>query len=160
MNINVLFVCLGNICRSPMAEGIFNELISQKSLHDQITCDSAGTGNYHIGKLPDHRTIEVCNDNNITLTHRCRQLKKEDFDTFAYIIAMDNENLKKIKSLTESAAHDKKVFLMGDFGKIYKNLPVPDPYYGSKKDFEQVYLQLLDTCEGLLQHLLAKKEAY
>ena len=94
--INVLFVCLGNICRSPLAEGVFNSLIEARGLSNKIQCDSAGTGGWHVGELPDGRTIDVAQRHGIELSHRGRKFSREDFKLFDYIVAMDHDNLQDI----------------------------------------------------------------
>src|SRR5688572_8369678 len=102
--INVLFVCLGNICRSPLAEGIFKDIVKKKGLNNKISIDSAGTGNYHIGADPDHRSIKVARKYDIELDHKARQFVKRDFDDFDYIIAMDQNNYDNIKRLKREAS--------------------------------------------------------
>lgn len=160
MKHSVLFVCLGNICRSPMAEGIFNDLIRIKRVEGYISCDSAGTGNYHIGNSPDFRTIQVCNDHGIQLSHKCRQINLKDFDKYDYIIGMDNENYKNIlKLLPLEDDRVSKVYTMGEFSKKYSQLEVPDPYHGNKNEFEKVFIQLQESCEELLNQILSIKEA-
>ncbi|MFN3316607.1 MAG: low molecular weight protein-tyrosine-phosphatase, partial [Raineya sp.] len=98
----ILFVCLGNICRSPLAEGIFRKLVEEAGLREQIEVDSAGTSAYHIGELPDYRTRQVAEKNGIMLTHKARQFKKSDFDEFDYILAADKNNLAHLKALQNS----------------------------------------------------------
>ncbi|MCU0447713.1 MAG: low molecular weight phosphotyrosine protein phosphatase [Microscillaceae bacterium] len=143
--IKVLFVCLGNICRSPMAEGVFRELTKDED--DKFYCDSAGTSTYHIGELPDERMQTTAQKHSINLTHRARQISRDDFDKFDYIIAMDKSNYQNIlnlKSRVNNAA-ETHIMLMRSFDTSKDNLDVPDPYYGSMKDFEEVY-EILQRC--------------
>ncbi|PKQ70160.1 low molecular weight protein-tyrosine-phosphatase [Raineya orbicola] len=149
----VLFVCLGNICRSPLAEGIFKKLIEEAGLQNQISVDSAGTSSYHIGELPDYRTCQVAEKNGIILTHRARQVRKEDFLEFDYILAADKSNLQHLQNLQKQVLNGKaKVCLIRDWEG--KNLEVPDPYYGTMRDFEDGYALLEKSLKSFLDHLL------
>ena len=151
----ILFVCLGNICRSPLAEGVLGKLLAAEGLQGQIEVDSAGTSAYHIGELPDYRTRQVAENNGIRLTHRARQFKKADFDEFDYILAADKSNLSHLKSLQNP--HSKaKLHLIRDWEG--ENLEVPDPYYGTMKDFEEVYLIVEKALRLFLEKL--KKEDF
>jgi protein-tyrosine-phosphatase len=152
--IKVLFVCLGNICRSPMAEGIFNAKIKGLGLEKTIQSDSAGTSDYHIGELPDERTLSCAQRHGVGIKHRGRQVQLSDFRDFAYIIAMDSNNLENLQQLKlQSRFPNKEIFLMRNFAAGETGLAVPDPYYGGEEDFEQVY-QILDTAlDGLISHL-------
>jgi len=160
MKINVLFVCLGNICRSPLAEGIFRELVKQHGLFEQISCDSAGTHSYHIGTLPDPRSRRVAADYGITLTHRGRKLSSEDFANFDYLIAMDESNFENIQTLfrrsTGLQMTDDRLFLYRDFDPQASTAEVPDPYYEDIAAFEEVY-QIVERCgQNFLQYLLER----
>ncbi len=151
--IKVLFVCLGNICRSPMAEGIFQQMTKAENL--PYDCDSAGTSNYHIGELPDERMRKTARTHEIELTHRARQISKEDFDKFDYIIAMDKSNYQNIlnlKSRVNNAA-EPKIMLMRSFDQDKADLEVPDPYYGGIDGFEQVYQILYRSNENFIRFL-------
>jgi protein-tyrosine phosphatase len=150
----VLFVCLGNICRSPMAEGVFRELA--KAEGDKFYCDSAGTSTYHIGELPDERMQATSQKHLITLNHRARQISREDFDKFDYIIAMDKSNYQNILNLKSRVnnASETHIMLMRSFDTDKDNLDVPDPYYGSMKDFEEVYDILLRCNQNFINFLL------
>jgi protein-tyrosine phosphatase len=153
--LKIVFVCLGNICRSPMAEGVFLNLIADYGLQDQIEVDSAGTGAYHIGDLPDPRTRSNATGHGITLISRARQFKKEDFNVFDYVIAMDASNLSNVLALTNNAADWPKVVLLRNFDSVqYQGTNVPDPYYGSEQDFEEVYQICLRCCQNFLDSLV------
>lgn len=151
--IKVLFVCLGNICRSPMAEGVFKKLAKENSLNTE--CDSAGTAAYHIGELPDERMRATGEKYNIKLTHRARQIKRDDFDKFDYIIAMDKSNYQNILNLKNQVnyASEPKIMLMRSFDSQKENLEVPDPYYGGLSDFENVYEILLRSNQNFIDFL-------
>ena len=148
--IKVLMVCLGNICRSPLAEGI---LVS-KVKSDEILVDSAGTGAYHIGKLPDKRSIEVAGKYGIDITNqRARKFTVKDFDTFDYIYAMDESNYQNILMLARTNDDKSKVQLILNEAHTTKNLAVPDPYYGGNQGFENVYTMLEQACEIIANKL-------
>jgi protein-tyrosine phosphatase len=151
--IKVLFVCLGNICRSPMAEGIFAKLSKESSL--EVSYDSAGTSAYHIGELPDERMRETALEKGITLTHRARQIVREDFDKFDYIIAMDKSNYENILNYKNriNKAAEPTIMLMRSFDSQKENLEVPDPYYGGNDDFERVYQMLLRCNRNFIEFL-------
>lgn len=156
--INVLFVCLGNICRSPLAEGTFRALVEQKKLSEKISCDSAGTHGYHIGALPDRRSRRVANDYGITLTHQARKLSSDDFANFDYIVAMDESNLEFIQTQSYRSTgfypEEGRVFLYRDFDQQADSQNVPDPYYEDMAAFEQVY-QIVNRCgESFLEYLI------
>ena len=135
----VLFVCLGNICRSPMAEAIFNHKIERLGLSQQIVSDSCGTANYHVDDGPDHRSLKVLKQNGVVTNHLGRQFQVSDFQTFDYILAMDKQNLKDILKLAKSAQDRNKVLLMRDFDTENVMEDVPDPYYGDFQGFVKVY---------------------
>jgi protein-tyrosine phosphatase len=148
----VLFVCLGNICRSPIAEGIFQHLINEHDFAGEIATDSAGTASYHIGELPDRRARFTCEQNGITLTHRARKFTHEDFDAFDYILAMDKENLRNINALNNNKGKA-CVMLMRDFDPQGKGEEVPDPYYGADDGFVEVFTMLERSCKKLLDEI-------
>lgn len=154
MPCKLLFVCLGNICRSPSAENIMNHLIEQVGLRDSIICDSAGTGGYHIGSPPDRRMAAAAARRGIMLKGQARQFQKSDFEAFDLILAMDRENYKDILSLDRAGKYSDKVKLMCEFASHHNEQEVPDPYYGGPEGFNQVIDLLLDACEGLLQHVV------
>ena len=159
--VKVLFVCLGNICRSPVAEGVFRDLIQKHGLEDKITCDSAGTMGWHAGKSPDHRAIKNALNHGIALTHKGREIKPADLDSFDHIVVMDESNFKDVHELYYKVKHTpppaEKLFLLRDYDPNVKGVnEVPDPYYGSDKDFEEVFKIVERSGEALLNHLIEK----
>ncbi len=154
MTYKLLFVCLGNICRSPAAENIMDHLLEQANLHERFFCDSAGTAGYHIGSLPDRRmAFAAASKLGIKLHGRARQFHKSDLENFDLILAMDRENYRDILFLDPAGHYRNKVFLMCDFCSSHTSKEVPDPYYGGPDGFNQVIELLLDACEGLLQYV-------
>ena len=148
-----MFVCLGNICRSPLAEGIFRKVVAEKNLTHFYTADSCGTGNYHIGQQPDPRTIRNATKNGVMLDHRCRQISTDDLDNFDLILAMDSSNLKNILWLEGASNYRDKIRLMRDFDEHHDHTDVPDPYHGTEKDFQGVF-EIVERCVlNLIQHL-------
>jgi len=138
----ILFVCLGNICRSPMAEAIFNYKISEKGLSDAFESDSCGTANYHIGLSPDHRAIRNLLKNQVPVSHAARQLTEADLDYFDLILAMDQRNYDHITRLPNATTHQHKIKLMRDYDPLETG-EVPDPYYGGDEGFQEVF-EILD----------------
>lgn len=153
MTKKLLFVCLGNICRSPAAEGIMQHLVHEAGLDQEIFCDSAGTSNYHIGELPDSRMIMMARQRGIHLESRARQLHHEDLERFDLILAMDEENLADIRRLDSHRKYQDKIKLMCEYCQRSTLREVPDPYYGGKHGFELVLDLLTDACHGLLNSL-------
>ena len=147
----VLFVCLGNICRSPLAEGILRRMAAEQGV--EIEVDSAGTGDYHIGELPDARACRVGTACGCAMTMRARQLRSSDFQDFDLIIAMDRMNLRDI--LRWPGAIPEKVRLARSFDPGATGEIVPDPYYGDISDFEDVAKMLEAVCEGILREVQA-----
>lgn len=150
----LLFVCLGNICRSPSAENIMNHLIEQRGLQDRLVCDSAGTSSYHIGSPPDRRMTAAASQRGITLRGRARQFERFDFEAFDLVLAMDEDNYRNILALDAKRIYQHKVKLMCDFCRSHPDSEVPDPYYGGPEGFNYVIDLLLDACEGLLDYVL------
>jgi protein-tyrosine phosphatase len=150
----LLFVCLGNICRSPAAENLMNHLIEREGLSDRIVCDSAGTSGYHIGSPPDRRMTEAARQRSIPMRGRARQFEYSDFEEFDLILAMDRDNYSNILSLDLKGKYRDKVKLMLNFCTRYSEREVPDPYYGGAAGFNHVLDLLEDACEGLLKHVL------
>ena len=149
-------MCLGNICRSPLAEGLMTSKIVRSASEYQFKIDSCGTADYHIGELPDERTCENALENGLELKHRARQFDPSDFNRFEHILVMDNANKMKIIGLATSEEHLQKVQLMRDFETevSLQGIDVPDPYYGGDEGFQNVY-DILDRCtENLLNYHL------
>ncbi len=152
----ILFVCLGNICRSPMAEGVFKQLLKDCNLIQSFELDSAGTGAYHIGSNPDQRAISTCAVKGIELVHKARQVIKDDVDVYDYILAMDARNYQFLKQLFPD---HKGLKMMRDFDpQVYDSKDVPDPYYGGIEGFEEVYDILLRSSKGFLEYLVKEKK--
>lgn len=150
----IVFVCLGNICRSPSAEGVFKHIVEHHGLSGQFEIDSAGTQAYHVGEGADKRMISHAAKRGYKLTSIARKFNPNtDFDYFDLIIGMDNENISVLKSKTRTAADIQKIHKMTDFRKEYKYDEIPDPYYGGAEGFELVLDLLEDSCEGLLEKL-------
>ena len=151
--LRVLFVCLGNICRSPTAEGVFKKMVADEGLEEQIFVDSAGTSGWHIGSSPDHRTCMVAESRGIDLSGlRGRQVAKSDFDKFDYILAMDSDNLHNLRQM-QTPKPDQHLGLFLEFSRNYSIKDVPDPYHGGTSGFEKVYDLIEDASEGLLNQL-------
>lgn len=149
--INVLFVCLGNICRSPSGEGVFKALVEKEGMADSFFIDSAGTCAYHVGEPADSRMRKHASARKIRLTSRSRQFSPGDFETFDYILAMDYSNYQEIQSQDKTGEFSDKLYMMNDFSSSHKGSDVPDPYYGGDAGFETVLDMLEEACEGLLR---------
>ena len=148
----ILMVCLGNICRSPLAEGILRDKLSKNNLENRIIVDSAGTSNYHIGQNPDHRSTANAKSHNIFISElRGRQFTQNDFDNFDMIFAMDNSNYDNIVSLARNEKDKHKVDLILNMINPGKNQAVPDPYFGGEEGFENVFCLLDQACEVLIE---------
>ena len=158
MPCKLLFVCLGNICRSPSAENIMNHLIEQAGLSDSIVCDSAGTSSYHIGSPPDRRMAAAAKSRGIILKGQARQFQRSDFEKFDLILAMDQDNYRDILFLDPQKKYQDKVKLICEFASNHREREVPDPYYGGSEGFNRVIDLLLDACEGLLQNVVITHE--
>jgi protein-tyrosine phosphatase len=153
--IKVLFVCMGNICRSPTAEGVFRQLVERAGLADRITIDSAGTGEWHIGSPPDPRACKAAAKRGYDLTAlRGRQVSRKDFSDFDYVIAMDDENVRALKRLSPRE-HVHKVKRFTDFCSTGA-CSVPDPYAGGPQGFELVLDLVEDAAQGFLRHIRAE----
>ncbi len=157
----VLFVCLGNICRSPLAEGVFQHLVEARGLAAHYRIDSAGTGGWHVGESPDKRSIAVAKKNGVALTSRARQVAPSDFEEFDHIVAMDRENLLDLQALRRGSAApgQARLHLLRDFDPEPGDRQVPDPYYGGADGFDHVYAMVRRSCEAMLDALEADREA-
>ncbi|GIZ08757.1 low molecular weight protein-tyrosine-phosphatase [Flavobacterium sp. UMI-01] len=151
MAIKILMVCLGNICRSPLAEGI----LASKLPPNKFKVDSAGTGSWHIGHSPDKRSIAVAQKNNLDISkQKGRQFKPEDFDQFDYIYVMDSSNHEDVLSLSQKPEHIAKVQMILDELFPNEKVDVPDPYYGTSDGFDLVYKMLDQACDSIAQKLI------
>ena len=151
--IKILFVCLGNICRSPMAEGVFQQLIQEAGLDEQIMVDSAGTGSWHIGEKAHRGTLDVLNRHDIQYNGRARRLTQRDLSDFDYVLAMDASNLRTIQGLLGDDSNTVvRIFLsFAQAAGTVKTEEVPDPYYDGR--FDEVYDLVSKGSEALLKHL-------
>ncbi|WP_127583882.1 low molecular weight protein-tyrosine-phosphatase [Paenibacillus koleovorans] len=156
--IRVLFVCLGNICRSPMAEAVFRRMVQEAGHIDRIEVDSAGTGDWHVGEPPHRGTRELLRKRGIDHEGMlARQVKRSDFADFHYIVAMDSTNRDDLQKLArENEAEKEKVVLILDFLPNEKRKDVPDPYFTG--NFEEVYRLLDGSCRRLLEHIIERHE--
>ncbi len=149
----ILFVCLGNICRSPTAEGAMRTLVREAGLQEQIEIDSAGTGSWHVGSAPDERATAAAAGRGVVLDGSARRVRLEDFDDFDLILAMDSANLSDLRELAPDGAGRAKVRLLREFDPASDgtgDLDVPDPYYGDGDGFERVLDLVQAACAGLL----------
>ena len=153
----VLFVCLGNICRSPMAEAIFHKKVQDQNLQMKIETDSCGTAAYHVGQSPDPRTVEIVHENGVSINHSGRQLASTDYYQFDYIIAMDKSNLSDIlfRKPDDSKA---EICLMRDYDIIPGDGEVPDPYYGGLNGFQKVFDMLDRSADSLLEDIITRSK--
>lgn len=152
----VVFICMGNICRSPTAEGVFRHLVQQEGLTDWITTDSAGTHAYHIGDQPDRRSQQTALSRGIDLSDlRGRKAVVNDFKKFDYILAMDNDNYQILESMCPPELID-KLSLFLEFSEDFTETQVPDPYYGGDQGFEHVFDLVESASKGLLSDILKK----
>lgn len=150
---NILMVCLGNICRSPLAEGILKSKLSEIDYE----IDSAGTGNWHVGEKPDYRSIEIAKKNQIDISnYKARQFSLNDFTKFDVILVMDNQNYNDVIALAPNENAKQKVFKIVDFDAA-KNPKIPDPYYGTITDFESVFYLLDAICDNICEKIVQKR---
>ncbi|MFH6970724.1 low molecular weight protein-tyrosine-phosphatase [Flavobacterium petrolei] len=153
MSVKILMVCLGNICRSPLAEGI----LAAKLTNEKFKVDSAGTGSWHIGHSPDERSIAVAKKNKISISHqKGRQFSSKDFEEFDYIYVMDSSNYKNVTALAQNQNQVEKVQLILNELFPNENVDVPDPYFGLPNGFEIVYNMLDEVCDVIAKKLIAK----
>ncbi|MDE5708391.1 MAG: low molecular weight phosphotyrosine protein phosphatase [Alistipes sp.] len=152
--LKILFVCLGNICRSPAAEGVMRRFVEKSGLDDRIEIDSAGTYGGHRGELPDPRMRNAAAHRGLTLTHLSRKIREEDFEEFDRIVVMDDMNYENVHRLAPSREAAGRIFRMAEFCRHHPDYTyVPDPYYEGHEGFELVLDMLEDGCEGLLEAL-------
>ncbi len=154
--VRVLFVCLGNICRSPLAEGVFRHLARGRGVADRFTVDSAGTSGYHRGAPPDRRSAEVARGRGVEVTGKSRPLLPADLRAFDYVIAMDSENLSEIEALASVAGASARIHRLREWDPRGEG-DVPDPYYGGPRGFEEVHDMVERSCAALLEHLLRER---
>ena len=155
MSVSVLFVCMGNICRSPTAHALFREAVTAAGFDNEITTDSAGTHAYHIGNPPDARATAAALERDIDMTDlRARQVCEADFEHFDYVVAMDLDNLALLKASCPPAAQD-RLSLMLDWAEGWDD-EVPDPYYGGDEGFVRVFDMLTEASQGLLAHIASR----
>ena len=149
----VLFVCLGNICRSPLAEALFRNHVKNLGIEDKFSCDSCGTAAYHIGATPDPRSVANALENGLQYTHKGRQLAEQDYAEFDYILAMDDSNLTAIKEL--NGIGHKHIYKLRDFDSLMVGEDVPDPYFGGAQGFQDVF-EIIDRSTFHLLKVLSK----
>jgi len=151
--VKVLFVCMGNICRSPTAEGVFRKVVKDAGLEHKFEIDSAGTIGYHAGERPDQRAQDAASNRGYDLSkQKARQVKARDYEYYDYILAMDMENLKNLEA-ESSDEHRAKIQLFLEFASNADTVEVPDPYYGSLNGFDRVLDLVEDASKGLLDHI-------
>lgn len=151
----ILFICMGNICRSPSAEAVFSQLLKQRGLAQDFVIDSAGTHSYHVGSPPDRRSMRAARQRGIEMAHlRARQVVAADFDRFDWLVVMDQNNLASLQAMFPDAQLQ-KIHAMMDFATEASHAEVPDPYYGGDHGFELVLDLLADASKGLLEFVCA-----
>jgi len=155
MTQKLLFVCLGNICRSPAAEGVFLHLLAERGLSDQFVVDSAGTGGWHVGNPADRRMQAAAHRRGFNLPSRARQISLDDFSSFDLVLAMDDDNLAAVQGLAREAGSRATASIkpMLSYAGRFSETEVPDPYYGGEAGFEHVLDLLEDACANLLDEL-------
>jgi len=159
--VRLLFVCLGNICRSPSAEGVMRALVEEAGLQERVELDSAGTGAWHVGSSPDARAVAAAHARGITLGGFARQVRRDDFDDFDLVLAMDRSNLRELRQLADGEAGRAKVRLLREFDPASagdRDPEVPDPYYGAADGFDEVLDLVAAACRGLLARIAAGEE--
>lgn len=152
----ICFVCLGNICRSPTAEGVFQHLVNERGLGSYFYVDSAGTSAFHIGEKANSKSRKVALENGVELKSRARRFDRNDLDEFDLILAMDSENFHNINDLDPKNSHSHKIKKMRDFDPSPGDGDVPDPYYGGLDGFQNVYDVVYRSCDNLLDELEEK----
>jgi protein-tyrosine phosphatase len=156
-DVSVLFICLGNICRSPLGEGVLAHRLAEADLSDRVRVDSAGTGAWHVGEPPDPRSTEVAMRHGIPLRGRARRVRAEDFNRFDYIFAMDRSNLRDLRHLESQGDGGALLTLFREFDPHPDgDLDVPDPYYGGADGFDLMFEMIDRTCAAFVEHLLSE----
>ncbi|MET0398632.1 MAG: low molecular weight protein-tyrosine-phosphatase [Longimicrobiaceae bacterium] len=155
----LLFVCMGNICRSPLAESVFRHLARERGVEDRFEVDSAGTSGYHVGAPPDRRSAATALARGVQVAGRSRQLAARDLNRFDYVVAMDADNLAQIEALRAAAGGTARVHRLREWDPEAGGLDVPDPYYGGARGFEDVHDMVERSCAALLDHLLRERGA-
>lgn len=154
--VKVLFVCMGNICRSPTAHGVFRDIVEKNNLDGQIYVESAGTHAYHVGEMPDRRARQTALKNGVDISDlRARQVESSDFVNFDYIIAMDSSNYRDLQHICP-VSYRNKLHMFLSYAPELKTNDVPDPYYGGGKGFEIVYDMVETASKGMLKEIKAK----
>ena len=153
--IRICFVCLGNICRSPTAEGVMKHLVKEAGLAPRFEISSAGTGAYHVGERADARSAEAARRQGIELTSEARQFVADDFDRFDYVVAMDRKNHAHLLQLAQSSKARDKIYLLRTFDSLAKIHDVPDPYF--EDNFDEVFEICRTGCAGLLEHIVRER---
>lgn len=149
----LLFVCMGNICRSPAAEGVMRALVAQEGLENHVAIRSAGTGGWHAGNLPDQRMRAAAKNRGYDLSSRARQVTADDLRDHDLVLVMDQENLRETRAFDRESHFGSKIRLFCEFCAEHDASEVPDPYYGGEAGFEHVLDLLEDGCRGVLQHI-------
>ncbi|MDX1638917.1 MAG: low molecular weight protein-tyrosine-phosphatase [Balneolaceae bacterium] len=149
----ICFVCLGNICRSPTAEGVFQHLVNKEGLEAYFEIDSAGTSAYHVGEAANSKSQQVANKHGVQLHSRSRKFEYSDLEYYDLVLAMDHDNLRNVQNLDRKNRFGHKIALMRDFDRRPGDGAVPDPYYGGMQGFENVFQVVKRSCESLLEEL-------
>lgn len=152
--IGVLFVCLGNICRSPLAKSVFRQVVREAGMENRFVIDSAGTSAYHIGEGPDARTVATARERGVEVDHVARQIHQTDFERFDYILVMDRENLRNVARLRDRVAPDAEVSLLRAWDpEGGAHAEVPDPWFGAEDGFAEVHDIVERSCRALFEHI-------
>lgn len=161
MKKRLLFICLGNICRSPAAEGVMKKIVWDKWVDDEYEIDSAGIGSWHVGELPDRRMRQCGAKRGYDFNSRARQFKTEDFDRFDYIFVMDSENEEDVRRKARGEHDCQKIRRLSDYFRSHKGQrSIPDPYYGNERDFEFALDLIEDACKGVFEVLQSKHDDF